>query len=194
MTDVDAQRVSESLDGVVGMVHNFPTQIPSRSVVVDIQQLDALRAVVSHHKIKRRRKYGALMAIGLGITMLIIGMNIGKPVVPKAQAQVLGVSSVSSSKTTSSAIGRSVSSRSLASSLPSSVASISQSVSSSSSVSVHSFVVQSSQSTQSQVTESSLYFANCSQAKAAGYHNIQSGEPGYRPALDRDKDGVACEN
>lgn len=38
-----------------------------------------------------------------------------------------------------------------------------------------------------------LYFANCSEAKAKGYYNIRKGSPGYRPALDRDGDGIACE-
>lgn len=37
------------------------------------------------------------------------------------------------------------------------------------------------------------YFRNCSEARAAGGVNIRRGEPGYRPALDRDNDGVACE-
>lgn len=39
----------------------------------------------------------------------------------------------------------------------------------------------------------SVYFANCSEARAAGAAPILVGEPGYRPALDRDKDGIACE-
>jgi micrococcal nuclease len=38
-----------------------------------------------------------------------------------------------------------------------------------------------------------VYFRNCSEARAAGRRNIRRGEPGYRPALDRDNDGVACE-
>lgn len=37
-------------------------------------------------------------------------------------------------------------------------------------------------------------FANCTQAKAAGYHNMHVGEPGYSTSLDRDGDGVACES
>jgi type IV secretory pathway VirB10-like protein len=37
------------------------------------------------------------------------------------------------------------------------------------------------------------YFANCSAARAAGAAPLYRGEPGYRPALDRDKDGDACE-
>lgn len=38
-----------------------------------------------------------------------------------------------------------------------------------------------------------IYYKNCSEAYAAGVFNIKRGEPGYRSALDRDKDGVACE-
>ena len=38
-----------------------------------------------------------------------------------------------------------------------------------------------------------LYFANCAQARAAGKAPIRRGEPGYRPPLDRDNDGIACE-
>ena len=36
-------------------------------------------------------------------------------------------------------------------------------------------------------------FANCTQARRAGAAPIRRGEPGYRPKLDRDGDGVACE-
>lgn len=39
-----------------------------------------------------------------------------------------------------------------------------------------------------------LYFASCAEAKAAGYRNILVGMPGYRLALDADRDGVACED
>lgn len=37
------------------------------------------------------------------------------------------------------------------------------------------------------------YYANCAAAKAAGAAPLYAGQPGYRTALDRDKDGVACE-
>ena len=37
------------------------------------------------------------------------------------------------------------------------------------------------------------YFRNCSAARAAGQAPLYRGEPGYRSALDRDNDGVACE-
>jgi hypothetical protein len=38
-----------------------------------------------------------------------------------------------------------------------------------------------------------VYYANCSEARAAGAAPIREGEPGYAPHLDRDGDGVACE-
>ena len=38
-----------------------------------------------------------------------------------------------------------------------------------------------------------VYYANCTAAKAAGAAPLYAGQPGYRPALDRDSDGVACE-
>jgi len=37
------------------------------------------------------------------------------------------------------------------------------------------------------------YYANCTEARAAGAAPILRGEPGYRSGLDRDGDGVACE-
>ncbi|CAB4324715.1 MAG: DUF1524 domain-containing protein [Actinobacteria bacterium] len=37
------------------------------------------------------------------------------------------------------------------------------------------------------------YYANCTAARAAGAAPLRSGQPGYRSALDRDGDGVACE-
>ncbi|WP_286277127.1 GmrSD restriction endonuclease domain-containing protein [Naasia aerilata] len=42
-------------------------------------------------------------------------------------------------------------------------------------------------------TASSVYYANCSAAYAAGVSGIQRDAPGYRGELDRDDDGVACE-
>ncbi len=42
-------------------------------------------------------------------------------------------------------------------------------------------------------TEGANYFRNCDAARAAGKAPIYRGQPGYRPALDRDNDGVACE-
>lgn len=39
----------------------------------------------------------------------------------------------------------------------------------------------------------SVYYENCSAAHAAGASNLPVGAPGYRPELDRDLDGIACE-
>jgi hypothetical protein len=38
-----------------------------------------------------------------------------------------------------------------------------------------------------------VYYANCAAARAAGHAPLYRGEPGYRPGLDRDNDGIACE-
>ncbi|MFD3551663.1 excalibur calcium-binding domain-containing protein [Streptomyces goshikiensis] len=38
-----------------------------------------------------------------------------------------------------------------------------------------------------------VFFKNCDAAKAAGKAPIRRGQPGYRDALDRDKDGIACD-
>ncbi len=37
------------------------------------------------------------------------------------------------------------------------------------------------------------YYPGCNAARAAGVAPIYRGEPGYRPELDGDSDGVACE-
>jgi hypothetical protein len=39
----------------------------------------------------------------------------------------------------------------------------------------------------------SVYYANCTAARAAGAAPIMRGEPGYASKLDRDNDGIACE-
>ncbi|MFF2317561.1 DUF1524 domain-containing protein [Arthrobacter sp. NPDC058097] len=39
-----------------------------------------------------------------------------------------------------------------------------------------------------------VYYANCAAARAAGAAPLHAGSAGYRPALDRDSDGVACES
>jgi len=44
-----------------------------------------------------------------------------------------------------------------------------------------------------QQASSSVYFPNCDAARAADAAPLYRGEPGYRPPLDRDGDGVACE-
>jgi hypothetical protein len=38
-----------------------------------------------------------------------------------------------------------------------------------------------------------VYYKNCTAARAAGAAPIYRGEPGYRAGLDRDNDGIACE-
>jgi hypothetical protein len=38
-----------------------------------------------------------------------------------------------------------------------------------------------------------VYYKNCAEARAAGAAPIYRGQPGYRPGLDRDGDGIACE-
>lgn len=42
--------------------------------------------------------------------------------------------------------------------------------------------------------DGSVYFPNCTAARAAGFSNIRRGQAGYRPELDRDDDGIACES
>jgi hypothetical protein len=42
-------------------------------------------------------------------------------------------------------------------------------------------------------TAASVYYQNCTEARAAGAAPLYEGEPGYRSGLDRDHDGVACE-
>ena len=37
-----------------------------------------------------------------------------------------------------------------------------------------------------------VYYANCTAVRAAGAAPIFTGDPGYRPALDRDGDGQGC--
>lgn len=40
---------------------------------------------------------------------------------------------------------------------------------------------------------SDAYFKNCTEARAAGAAPLRRGQPGYRAAMDRDNDGLACE-
>ncbi|WP_037362642.1 excalibur calcium-binding domain-containing protein [Amycolatopsis orientalis] len=40
---------------------------------------------------------------------------------------------------------------------------------------------------------SGVYYKNCAAAKAAHVTPLYRGQPGYRPGLDRDGDGIACE-
>jgi hypothetical protein len=41
--------------------------------------------------------------------------------------------------------------------------------------------------------DSAVYYPNCAAVRAAGKAPLLRGQPGYRPALDRDGDGKACE-
>ena len=41
--------------------------------------------------------------------------------------------------------------------------------------------------------EGNVYYPSCSAARAAGAAPIYEGQPGYRPELDSDSDGIACE-
>lgn len=40
----------------------------------------------------------------------------------------------------------------------------------------------------------SVYYKNCTAVRVAGADPLYRGEPGYRSGLDRDHDGVACED
>ncbi|GAB79156.1 Excalibur calcium-binding domain-containing protein [Austwickia chelonae] len=42
-------------------------------------------------------------------------------------------------------------------------------------------------------TTASVYYKNCDEARRAGAAPLHRGDPGYRPGLDRDGDGTACE-
>lgn len=42
-------------------------------------------------------------------------------------------------------------------------------------------------------SSTSVYYANCSEVRAAGAAPIRRGDPGYSSKLDRDGDGIACE-
>jgi len=42
-------------------------------------------------------------------------------------------------------------------------------------------------------TATTVYYANCTDAVAAGAAPLYAGSPGYRSGLDGDGDGVACE-
>ncbi|HEX8481972.1 MAG TPA: excalibur calcium-binding domain-containing protein [Allosphingosinicella sp.] len=39
----------------------------------------------------------------------------------------------------------------------------------------------------------SVYFPGCNEVRAAGLAPLLRGEPGYRPEMDGDDDGIACE-
>ena len=42
--------------------------------------------------------------------------------------------------------------------------------------------------------DAGAYYKNCAAARAAGVAPLHRGDPGYRAGLDRDDDGIACEN
>ena len=42
--------------------------------------------------------------------------------------------------------------------------------------------------------DAGAYYKNCAEARAAGAAPLHRGDPGYRAGLDRDDDGIACEN
>ena len=42
-------------------------------------------------------------------------------------------------------------------------------------------------------SQSGVYYKNCDAVRAAGKAPLYRGQPGYRPELDRDNDGIACE-
>lgn len=48
-------------------------------------------------------------------------------------------------------------------------------------------------SSPSDSTGDSPYYRNCAAARAAGAAPLHRGDLGYRPGLDRDSDGIACE-
>ncbi|WP_345775578.1 excalibur calcium-binding domain-containing protein [Noviluteimonas dokdonensis] len=45
----------------------------------------------------------------------------------------------------------------------------------------------------SDLNSGSVYYRNCSEARAAGAAPVRRGDPGYAPHLDRDNDGIGCE-
>lgn len=47
--------------------------------------------------------------------------------------------------------------------------------------------------TKPQPVPAGAYYPNCDAARAAGVAPLRRGQPGYRPGLDRDGDGIACE-
>lgn len=40
----------------------------------------------------------------------------------------------------------------------------------------------------------SVYYRNCAEAHAAGRWDIPEADPAYRPGLDKDHNGIACES
>ena len=48
--------------------------------------------------------------------------------------------------------------------------------------------------TSTTTTVTTVYYANCEAARKANASHIPAGEPGYRPELDGDQDGIACDD
>ena len=46
---------------------------------------------------------------------------------------------------------------------------------------------------EAKATGETVYYRNCSAARAAGAAPVRRGDPGYGTHLDRDRDGVGCE-
>ena len=42
--------------------------------------------------------------------------------------------------------------------------------------------------------QTGVYYSGCREARAAGAAPIYRGQPGYRPEMDGDGDGIACES
>lgn len=53
--------------------------------------------------------------------------------------------------------------------------------------------IQKQWSEERQIQKSWVYYPNCTIARYLGAAPIRRGEPGYRPELDADNDGIACE-
>ncbi len=49
-------------------------------------------------------------------------------------------------------------------------------------------------STTAPTRPNSVYYKNCAEAHASGRWDIPEGDPAYRPGLDKDHNGVACES
>jgi len=43
------------------------------------------------------------------------------------------------------------------------------------------------------LVEQSVHYSGCDEVRAAGKAPLRAGEPGYRPEMDGDGDGIACE-
>ncbi|WP_118855737.1 excalibur calcium-binding domain-containing protein [Sphingomonas mesophila] len=44
-----------------------------------------------------------------------------------------------------------------------------------------------------QRVEASVFYSGCNEVRALGKAPLRMGEPGYRPEMDGDQDGIACE-